>query len=411
MKKETVKIVIVGHVDHGKSTLIGRLLLDTDSLPREKMAEIKKVSGNLGVESGLAYLTDQLREEREKNITIDTTQIFFRTRKRNYCIIDVPGHVEFLKNMISGASFASSAVLIVDVSAGVMEQTHRHAYILDMLGIKNLVVVFNKMDIVGYDKEVFEKVKLELSDFLKALSMKPAFIIPISAKKGTNILRRSPEMRWYKGPSFLEALDKLKIEADMRVRPLRFPVQDIYEIDGEVILVGKVASGSARTGEKVLIFPGRKEARIRKIKVFRKNKVIAREGENIGLVLDTPVSVKRGDIISGRKEEPSLRNFFCGDIFWMSDKPLRKKDRFTLRCATQEVGCFIDRIKRKIDSSTLEILEEDAGDLGLNEAGVVTLKTEKPLALEEFGFIEELGRFVIEENHVVRAVGIVTGLE
>ncbi|MCK4821573.1 GTP-binding protein [bacterium] len=243
MEKDILRIVIIGHVDHGKSTLIGRLLLDTNSLPKEKMVEIKKVSRDLGKEAELAFLTDQLKEERERSMTIDTTQIFFRTRKKNYCIIDTPGHVQFLKNMLTGASLAQAAVLIVDVKEGVMEQTRRHSYLIQMLGLDKAIVVFNKMDLINYQGRRFPKIKTELLELLESLNIEPIFLIPISAKEGLNISRKSSKMRWYKGPSLLSALDSLRLNTKTMQRPLRFPIQDIYEINGEKIIVGRVASG------------------------------------------------------------------------------------------------------------------------------------------------------------------------
>jgi sulfate adenylyltransferase large subunit len=408
MEKETVKIVIIGHVDHGKSTLIGRLLLDTNSLPKEKLTEIKKISKELGKETELAYLVDQLKEERERNATIDTTQIFFKTRKRNYVIIDTPGHVEFIKNMITGASLAQIGVLIVDVQEGVMEQTRRHAYIISMLGIDKVIVVFNKMDLVNYERERFNKVRVELLKFLESLKITPFFTVPASAKEGDNICMKSSKMSWYKGPGLLGALNSLKLNIKTTKKPLRFPIQDIYEIEGEKIIVGRIISGIIKQGQKVILLPSFKAARIKIIKVFGKRRRTAREGENIGLTLSKPVFVERGEVVAQKENPPKATDHFKGNILWMSYEPLQINKTMILRCATQEIECTAERIEKRINSSTLEIIEENAMVLKLNEAGVVIFKTQEPIVVEKFNFIEELGRFIIEREHDLKGIGIVT---
>ncbi len=408
MKKDILRIVIIGHVDHGKSTLIGRLLLDTNSLPKEKIVEIKNISRELGKEAELAFLTDQLKEERERSITIDTTQIFFRTRKKNYCIIDTPGHVRFLKNMLTGASLAQAAVLIADVKEGVMEQTRRHSYLIQMLGLDKAIVVFNKMDLVSYQRERFEKIKTKLLELLESLKIEPIFLIPVSAKEGINISRKSSKMRWYKGPSLLSALDSLRLNTKTTQRPLRFPIQDIYEINGEKIIVGRVASGIVKQGQNIILLPSMRETRINFIRAFGEDKREGEAGESVGLVLDEPFSVERGEVIVQKENLPRPTKCFKGNVFWMSHQPLQINKTITLRCATQEVKCIAERIEKRIDSSTLEVMEEDAKELRLNEAGEVIFKTEKPIVVERFNFIEELGRFVVERAYKVQAAGIVT---
>lgn len=406
---DNLKIIIVGHVDHGKSTLIGRLILDTDSLPEEKLHEIKRISRELGKDTELAYLTDQLKEEREKNMTIDTTQIFFKTHRRNYVIIDSPGHVEFLKNMLTGATQADAAVLIVDTHEGVKEQTRRHAYLIDMLGIKNIVVVFNKMDLLGYQEEKFNQVKTELWKFFDSLRIKPSYAIPISAKEGINISKKSPKTRWYKGPALLEALDSIIPEARKVNRPLRIPIQDIYEIDGEKIVVGQVLSGEIAQGESVILSPSLKKTRVNAIRIFGETPKRVSEGKNIGLVLAEPEIAKRGEVIAQTQTAPQPTDRFRADIFWMDEVPLELSKPVTFKCATQEVKCIAEKIERRMDSSTLEILEENAKELKVNETGKVIFKTEKPVVIEKFDFIEDLGRFVIESNENLQGAGIITG--
>lgn len=406
---DTVKIVIVGHTSHGKSTLTGRLLLETNSLSKEKIAEIKRVSKELGKNAELAFLADQLKEEREQNITIDATQIFFKTLKRNYAIIDTPGHVKFIKNMITGATQAEAAILTIDVEEGPMEQTRRHAYIISMLGINKIIVVFNKMDLVNYKEERFVKVKNALLEFLGALGIKPSFVVPVSAREGLNISKKSSGMEWYKGPTLTKALDSLKLSPKPEKNPLRFPIQDVYEIDGKKIIVGKIVSGMMKQGQEVILLPSFKETRINFISVSGKfNKIKAMAGESIGLILDDPLFVKRGEIIVEKENLPKLTNRFKGSIFWMVNRPLQVSKTITLQCATQEVECAVEKIEKRIDSSTLKTLQVDAGELKWNEIGIVALKTKKMIVMERFDFIEELGRFILKQQNQVCAGGIIT---
>lgn len=407
MHKQRLRIIITGHVDHGKSTLIGRLLLDTNSLPEDKIREIKRISRELGKETSLAFLTDQLKEEREQDMTIDTTQIFFKSRKKNYVIIDSPGHVEFIKNMLTGATLAEAAVLIVDASAGIEEQTRRHAYLLGMLGIKNIIAIFNKMDLVGYAKSRFEEVKTDLLKFFQPLRIEPLFLIPASAREGENITKRSAFMHWYKGPCLLEALDLIKQANKIDKIPLRFPIQDIYEINGEKIAVGKIVSGAISQGQAITLFPSLKQTHIDSIKIFGKNPKRAATGQNIGLVLDDASSAKRGEVIADSKNPCQLFERFKTDVFWMANEPLKLNKPLTFRCATQEIICAAEKIEKRMNSSTLEILEENAHQLKLNEAGVVIFKTERQIVLEKFDFIEELGRFVIEQEFSLQGAGII----
>jgi sulfate adenylyltransferase subunit 1 (EFTu-like GTPase family) len=310
--------------------------------------------------------------------------------------------------MITGATQAEAAVLIVDTNEGVKEQTRRHAYIISMLGMDKIIAVFNKMDLIGYKEERFEKVKNELLKFFDDLGVKPSYMIPVSAKEGINIAKISSEMKWYKGPSLLRAIDSLRVSIEIKRRPLRLPLQDVYEMDGKKITVGRIISGALRKGQKVYFFPSLKEARIDSIKVFGERKVKARAGESIGLILDEGLFAKRGEVIAAEMNPPKITSRFKARVFWMSDKPLQVNGTVTLRCATQEVESFAEKIEKRINSSTLEIIEKNAKELKANEAGVVIFKTAKPIVVEKFSFIEELGRFIIERDYNLQGAGIIT---
>lgn len=403
---QMLKFVIVGHVDHGKSTLIGRLLFDTHSLPKEKVEEIKEICEALGKPFEFGYVMDHLEEEREQGITIDTAQIFFNTDMRTYVIIDAPGHVEFLRNMITGASQAEAGVLIVDVSEGVREQTKRHAFILRMLGIERVLVVINKMDTVGYAQERFEAVKEELMGFLSKIGVVPAHVIPISAREGDNIARSSEHMPWYKGPTVLDALDALPARRSAREGPMRFVVQDVYERD-ERIVVGRVESGVLRVGDEVVVLPSRRRARVVRLREFMREPEEAEAGKSIGVVLDSDVPIDRGDVIAWG-DAPAITDTIRASIFWMHELPLTEGTRLAFRCATQDVMCTVERIERVMDSSSLELVPRS--EVREHEVATVVLRTERPVVVESFNRVEPLGRFVLADDDT-RAGGIITELQ
>ena len=398
-EKENMKIVIVGHVDHGKSTIIGRLLYDTDSLPEGKIEEIKSVCESLGKKFEVGYILDSLEEERDQNVTIDTTQTFFKTNKRNYAIIDAPGHIEFIKNMITGASQAEAAILIVDAEEGVQEQTRRHIYILKFLGLNQIIVVINKMDIVGYEEKRFSKVKDDLVNFLLNIDIKPSIVIPISAKEGDNVAKKSGNMQWYNEKTVLESLDIFKNKISLKDRELRLPIQDYYSFDKR-IFVGKIESGKIKQGDEILILPTKERTRVKSIEEFLKNPKEAEAGKSIGITTEDKVFMDRGYVVvKPNEKQPTITNKIKANIFWMEKTPIKKGERITLRCMTQEVMCEIDSINKIINSSTLEI-KKNKEEIEYNEAAEVIIKTEKPIVIENFNNIEEMGRFVLEREDI-----------
>jgi sulfate adenylyltransferase large subunit len=405
---DALSFVIVGHVDHGKSTLIGRLLYDTDSLPPDKIEEITKASGGLGHETEFAYLLDHLEEERKQGITIDTTQVFFKTDKRRYVIIDAPGHVEFVRNMITGASQAEAAVLIVDVAEGVKEQTKRHSYMLSLLGLRQVVVVLNKMDLVDYSQERFTAIRNEVAAWLDYIGIQPDHYIPISAIRGENITARSDKMPWYTGPTFLDSLDTLMNKVPAEGRPLLFPVQDVYKIDDKRINVGRVEAGVLETGAQVMLLPSRQTTRVKSIEKFLDSPTRAVASECIGITTEDSVFLDRGNTVCLPGHEPLVTDTVNASIFWMSKTPGRKGEKLIFRCATQETTCKMETINRKIDSSTLKLLAEDADAIQNLEVAEVTIKTKKPVAIKDFNDVQEMGRFVLVRDENTCAGGIIT---
>ena len=411
MENQDLKFVIVGHVDHGKSTLIGRLLYDTNSLPPDKMAEIKKSSEELGRVTEFAFLMDHLQEEREQGITIDTAQAFFKTAKRQYVIIDAPGHSEFVKNMLTGASQAQAAILIVDAKEGVREQTKRHSYLLSLLGIKQVIVVVNKMDLVDYQEQVFAKIKSELDIFLGNLQIKPNFYIPIVALKGDNVALASENMPWYLGATVLFALDSLREEVGEAGQALVLPVQEIYKIGDKRYVLGRVEAGELKSGQKIKVLPSGQETIIKTIEKFlQENLLSAQAGENIALTTQDPLFIERGNVICETGKEPSLKSEFAATLFWLSQETLQKDEPLIIKCATQESACQVSEIKNRFNSSTMEILEENASQLNFLEAAQINIKTKKPLALSKFSEFSELGKFVLLKNDNIIAGGIVIEL-
>ncbi|HRK72236.1 MAG TPA: GTP-binding protein, partial [Micropepsaceae bacterium] len=250
--RDLLRIVIVGHVDHGKSTLVGRIFYDTGSLPEGKFESIKAMSERRGMPFEWAFLMDAMQAERDQGITIDTSQIWFKSERRDYVIIDAPGHKEFLKNMITGASQADAAVLVIDAEEGVKEQSRRHGYLLHLLGVRQVAVVVNKMDLVGWSEKRFREVEAEYRAYLKGIGVEPAHVIPVSAREGANVAARAAEMPWYKGPSIVEALDGFNPVAPSKDLPLRFAVQDVYKFDERRIIAGRIESGTLKIGDRLV---------------------------------------------------------------------------------------------------------------------------------------------------------------
>ena len=409
MQKNLFNVVIVGHVDHGKSTLIGRLLHDTHSVPPDKLQTIRQACEEIGMPFEFAYITDQIREEREQGITIDTTQIYFHTDQRDYVIIDAPGHKEFMKNMITGASQAEGAVLVVDMLEGVREQTRRHAYILAFLGLKENIVVLNKMDLIGYSQDACLAVQDEMMALFASLGIPCTQFIPVSSALGDNIAVPSSQMPWYSGPTVIEALDGLRKRGDRTAETFTLPVQDVYHIDGEQIVAGRVESGNLRAGDQVLLLPGEQLVTVDGIREFGHERTDVECGECTGLVLAEPVEVHRGQMLAARGASlPVQTTRVHGTIFWMSGDPLRIEQDLIFRCNTQDAPCKVTVITRRIDSSTSALLEENAQQLYETEVGEVIIDTVHPVMIKPFAELPELGRFVLERGADIIAGGIIS---
>lgn len=412
--KETdvLKIVVVGHVDHGKSTVIGRLLHDTNSLPEGTINKVKRIAKETGKPFEYAYLLDAFEEEQKQGITIDTTQIQFHTRKRDYVIIDAPGHKEFLKNMISGAANAEAAFLIIDAKEGVQEQSKRHAYILSLLGIKKVYIVMNKMDLVDYSQEIYNRIRSEMTEFLASLKVYPIDYIPVSAFYGENMLHSSDILSWYQGYSVIEAMDHIKKEKGLGEKPLRFPIQDVYKFDDRRIIAGRIETGTLKVGDEITIYPEGKKTYVKTIEHWleKDKKDVIAAGESVGITVADEFFNKRGEIISFECTKPLISNSFRANIFWMGKNDLVKNKKYKIKLATQEVEVELEQILKVIDATSLSS-SDTVSKVALNDVAEVIITTKEAVAFDTFADSNVTGRFVIVDSYDVAGGGIIVDKE
>jgi bifunctional enzyme CysN/CysC len=406
-----LRIVIVGHVDHGKSTLVGRLLHDTGSLPEGKFEQIQAVCRRRGMPFEWAFLMDALQTERDQNITIDVSQIWFRSETRSYVIIDAPGHKEFLKNMVTGAASAGAALLLIAANEGVQEQSKRHAYLLSMLGVDQVLVLINKMDLVDYSESIFLQIEKEYREFLERLGIHPVRFIPISARDGLNLVEPSNgAAAWYSGPTLLRALDRLPAPNAESDGPLRFAVQDVYRFDERRIIAGRIESGMLRVGDHIVFSPNHKISSVASIERWNAPlKDTASAGESVGLILSEPIFVERGHIGSHDTETPIEAKRFRARIFWMGDRPFSIGKRYNVKLLTQEIECQLVSVDRVIDATSLETLVGLRLSVMKNEVAEVTIQARSPLVMDNHDKVDTSGRFVVVDERDVAGGGIIFG--
>jgi bifunctional enzyme CysN/CysC len=406
-----VRIVIVGHVDHGKSTLVGRLLHETGSLPDGKLEMLKAVSARRGMPFEWSFLLDALQTERDQGITIDTTQIRFRTRSREVVLIDAPGHAEFLRNMITGASQADGALLIIDALEGVRDQTRRHGYLLHLLGVKQVAVVVNKMDRVDFSATRFGEIRDEISAHLTRLGVAPLAVIPISARDGDGVTASSPRIRWYDGPTVVDALDMLEPARPPEQLALRLPVQAIYKFDDRRIIAGRIESGRLSSGDEIVIMPAGKIAKIKSIESWpvtplRRDQTA---GHSVGITLDRELFVERGDIIAHTASAPRDTRRIHARIFWLHDKPLGKGDQILVRLGTRESRASVVAIEKAVDPGELSSVENQA--IARNHVGEIDIALAQPVAADAYADNPRTGRLVIEVNGRIAGGGLVLSVD
>jgi len=413
-----VRIVIVGHVDHGKSTLIGRLLSETGSLPDGKLDELKAVSTRRGMPFEWSFLLDALQTERDQGITIDTSQIRFRTPAREFVLIDAPGHAEFLRNMVTGASQADAALLLVDAAEGVREQTLRHAYLLHLLGIRQMVVVINKMDRVDYDDGRFREIEAEITAHLADLGLKPAAVVPISARHGDGVVERSAAIGWYQGPTVVEALDGFAPARPATALPLRLPVQAIYRFDDRRIVAGRIQSGFIAVGDEIAVAPSGRRAVVRSIEAWPGNDDTgprhAGAGQSVGITLDRELFIARGDMIAHAQRQAPSGLHLKARIFWLHDSPLAAGASVSVRVGSAETRGAVTEIGNVLDPGDPSSATRDAvgqNHLRQNHIGDVEIALANPIAADQYEANPRTGRIVLDVGGYIAGGGLVVALD
>ncbi|MFO0749231.1 MAG: GTP-binding protein [Myxococcota bacterium] len=410
--RQKMNIVIVGHVDHGKSTLVGRLLADTGSLPDGKLEAVRAICERQGKAFEYAFLLDALEAERDQGITIDSARCFFKTDRRDYIVIDAPGHIEFLKNMISGAARAEAALLLIDAHEGVRENSRRHGYVLGLLGIRQVTVLVNKMDLVGWSQEVFERIEEEYRAFLLECGLVPMRFIPISARDGDNVAHRSTQAPWFRGPTVLESVDLFQKAASRAEAPLRFPVQDVYkwnrEGDERRIIAGRLESGRVSVGDQLLFSPSMKVSTVASIEAFNVNPLPQTMAwpDSLGVTLREQIFVARGEIVSLLSDPPSVSARFRANVVWLGREPLTLGKSYKLKLTTVEIACKVAEIRKVLDASTLAA-ETDRKEIRRHEVAEVVLEARRPIAFDTVDRFEATGRFVLVDGWDLAGGGII----
>jgi bifunctional enzyme CysN/CysC len=407
-----LNIVVGGHVDHGKSTIVGRLLADTGSLPQGKLEQVRALCERTARPFEYAFLLDALRDERAQGITIDAARVFFNTPRRHYTIIDAPGHIEFLKNLVTGAARAEAALLVIDAGEGIRENSRRHAYMMSLLGIRHLVVLVNKMDLVGFDRQTFESIEHTYREFLDRLDVRPAGFIPVSGRDGDNVASRSASMPWYGGPTVLEVLDRFPSEPPDLDRPFRLPVQDVYKFtadnDTRRIVAGTVASGTARVGDEIVFHPSGKKGVIEAFEAFNRPRPEAvAAGEACGFTLRDQIYVARGDVAClASQDEPAVTTRFRASLFWLGREPLVTGKDYALKIGSTRVPVCVESIDRVIDGSDLSVAT-GRSHVERHEVADCVIAASRAIAFDTADRAADTSRFVIVDDFEIAGGGII----
>ncbi|MDR3170215.1 MAG: GTPase [Treponema sp.] len=411
---ERMNIVITGHVDHGKSTLVGRLLADTKTLPQGKLESVKDSCKKNGRVFEYAFLLDALDDEQKQGITIDSARIFFRSPLREYIIIDAPGHIEFLRNMLSGASRAVAAVLVIDAVEGVAENSKRHGLILSLLGISQVLVAVNKLDVLNYDEAVFEHIKNEYEQYLATLKVKPLAFVPVSAREGKNITKQALEMPWYTGKTILEVLDSFQNLPEDEEAFFAMPLQDVYRFsndnDERRIYAGTIVSGEVRPEDKVRFLPSNKEAHIDRIEGWNApEKTVAKTGEASGFTLREGIYVKRGEVMVKADENTpvSVGTKIKANLIWLGETPLVFNKDYLFKLGSAKTTAMLEKIDCFLGESSHGESVQEISELRRHECGSVVLSLAHPIAFSTFYDNPSLGRFVMVDGYDAAGGGIV----
>ncbi|NQX76889.1 sulfate adenylyltransferase subunit CysN [Gilvibacter sp.] len=411
---QLLRFTTAGSVDDGKSTLIGRLLYDSKAIFEDQLEAVSNTSKRKGHEGvDLALFTDGLRDEREQGITIDVAYRYFTTPKRKFIIADTPGHIQYTRNMVTGASTANAALILIDARHGVIEQTKRHAFIASLLQIPHVIVCVNKMDLVEYKEETFTKIISQFEEFSSKLLVKDIRFIPISALNGDNVVNRSENMDWYKGAPLLHVLENMHISSDLNKIDARFPVQTVIRPQSEGFIdyrgyAGRVASGILRPGDEVTVMPSGFTSKVKTIDTFNGEVEEAFAPMSVTVTLEDDIDVSRGDMIVKTNNKPESKQEFDAMICWLHNNPARPRTKYTLMHTSNEPKAMIKNVLYKIDINTYNREEEDK-ELKMNDIGRITIRTTRPIMLDEYRDNRITGSFVLidDATHETVAAGMI----
>lgn len=417
-EKPHINLITIGHVDHGKSTLVGRLLFDSGNIPEQEMRKLKELAKELKKETfEFAFVMDQLKEERQRGLTIELMYKGFDTPKYYFTLIDAPGHRDFIKNMITGASQADAAILVVSCKDGVQDQTKEHIYLSKVLGINQIIVALNKMDAVNYDEAKFKAVKEQVSKILVSVGYKLDKVpfIPVSAYQGDNVVKKSTNTGWYKGPSLMEAIDQTFIAPEKPTdKPLRLPIQDVYTITGVgTVPVGRVETGIMKPNDKIVFMPSGAQAEVKSIEMHHKQVPKAEPGDNIGFNIRglSKADIKRGDVVSHPNTPPTIAKEITGQIIVLQHPTVVTKGYTPVfHFHTTHAACKITEIVRKIDPKTGATVQENPDMLKSGDAAIIKAQPLQPVAVEKQSDFPQLAKFAIRDMGKTIAAGIITDL-
>ncbi|HPH94716.1 MAG TPA: GTP-binding protein [Anaerolineaceae bacterium] len=408
---ERLMVAFVGHVDHGKSTVLGRLLADGGLLPDGKLQQIADYCERNARPFEYAFLIDALSDERSQNITIDAARVFFKTPRRHYEMIDAPGHIEFIRNMITGAARADAAVLVMDAQEGVQENSRRHGYLLHLLGVRQVIVIINKMDLVDFNPERFEILKETFCGYLESVGVQAHAVIPVSAREGDQVVNRGLHMPWYTGPTLLECLDHLSKPAEAAELPFRMAVQDIYRFtrfgDGRRIIAGQVSSGRLEQGDELIFYPSEKRARVRSLETFPSGgRESVESGEPVSLVLEPQIYLRRGELAAHPQHPPITGDRLKVSLLWLGQKPLHQGQTCLLKLGTSRVKARLQTVMRVFDSADV-LHGMEKSQVESNEIAECVLELNRPLAFDCAEDFTDTRRFVLVDNYQICGGGII----
>jgi sulfate adenylyltransferase subunit 1 len=411
---ELLRFTTAGSVDDGKSTLIGRLLYDSKAIFEDQMELLEETSRQRGEEGvNLALLTDGLRSEREQGITIDVAYRYFATPKRKFIIADTPGHIQYTRNMVTGASTANLALLLVDARHGIIEQTKRHAFIASLLQIPHIAVCINKMDLADYSQEKFEKIKADFEDFASKLEIKDIRFIPISALNGDNVVDRSENMDWYEGSTLMHLLENIHIGSDQNHVDCRFPVQFVVRPQSKDYpdyrgYAGRIEGGVFKPGDDVTVLPSGLTSKIKSIDTFNGEVAEAFSPMSVCMTLTDNIDISRGDMLVRENNKPTIEQNIDVMICWMNEKKMIPKGKYTIRHTSQTARCIIKEVKYKMNINTLHRMENEK-EIGLNDIGRITILTTKPLFFDSYRRNRNTGNIILidEATHETVAAGMI----